>query len=318
MEEGLRIDTPQGPMDGQNRLFSRRLLGLGGAFVLMLAVVAVIQVASWPDVAGLALERPKRTAFMRRYVEQQRRSGRDTTIAFTWVPFNQVSPYLKAAIVVGEDIEFFDHNGFSVSEIKAALEDALRERAAPRGASTLTQQLAKNLWLSPSRNPFRKVKEAILVKQLEARLSKERIFELYINVAEFGPGIYGAEAAARHYFGKPASRLTQTEGAQLAAGLPRPASWNPESTSSAYERRVGRIEDLIAFHRAFLERRVGLPPVAPILDSSLLDVLRAIPVVPDTIQLDTTRTSSNPISRQFSRRDGDRTGHRTEAVPRYV
>src|SRR5438034_9445974 len=111
--------------------------------------------------------------------------------------------------------------------MREAMTEALEERKLPRGASTITQQLAKNLWLSPSRSPLRKVKEGVLTWQLERALSKRRIFELYLNVAQFGPGVYGAEAAARRYFRKPAAELTADEAADLAAGLPRPRAWHP-------------------------------------------------------------------------------------------
>ena len=112
----------------------------------------------------------------------------------------------------------------------------------PRGASTVTQQLAKNLWLSPSRNPLRKLKEALLTRQLEHDLGKRRILELYLNVVEFGPGIFGAEAAAEHYFGLTAAELAPPEAAALAAGLPKPSAWHPGSPSKAYRRRVGILE----------------------------------------------------------------------------
>jgi monofunctional biosynthetic peptidoglycan transglycosylase len=142
---------------------------------------------------------------------------------------------------VGEDIGFFQHNGFAVDEIRTAMEQALRGERL-RGASTITQQLAKNLWLSPSRNPLRKLKEALLTWQLEHVLTKRRILELYLNVVEFGPGIYGAEAAARHYFAEPASMLTERQAAQLAAALPRPSDWHPGSERRGYLQHVTRIE----------------------------------------------------------------------------
>jgi monofunctional biosynthetic peptidoglycan transglycosylase len=112
----------------------------------------------------------------------------------------------------------------------------------PRGASTITQQLAKNLWLSRSRNPLRKAKEAVLTWQLEHRLPKRRILDLYLNVAEFGPGIYGVGAASQHYFGKAPADLDESEASQLAAVLPSPATWRPGATSPAYRRRVAAIE----------------------------------------------------------------------------
>ncbi len=170
------------------------------------------------------------------------------------MPYDSISADLKRAVVAGEDIEFFSHRGFSYPELKDALKDALGEGRL-RGASTITQQLAKNLWLSPSRNPLRKVREALLTRQLEKHLSKHRILELYLNVVEFGPGIYGAEAAALHYFGSSASQLTEEQAAQLAAGLPRPSRWHPGSDSPSYQRYVAEIQRRM--HKAeFLWRRI--------------------------------------------------------------
>jgi monofunctional biosynthetic peptidoglycan transglycosylase len=140
--------------------------------------------------------------------------------------------------------------------LREAIRKAIREREAPRGASTITQQLAKNLWLSPSRNLTRKIREALLTRQLEESLSKDRILALYLNVVEFGPGIYGAEAAARHYFGKSASELSPREGAMLAAGLPRPKQWNPSSGSENYAKRVDRILE-IERRLKYLDRYLG-------------------------------------------------------------
>jgi monofunctional biosynthetic peptidoglycan transglycosylase len=139
---------------------------------------------------------------------------------------------------VAEDASFFSHRGFAADEIREALDKAVKELDLPRGASTITQQLAKNLWLSPSRNPIRKVKEAVLTWQLERALTKRRILELYLNVVEFGPGVYGAEAAARHYFRKPAAELTEHDAAQLAAALPRPSAWHPGVGTRGYQRYV--------------------------------------------------------------------------------
>ena len=139
---------------------------------------------------------------------------------------------------MAEDIGFFDHDGFAVAEIRDAVRGAVEEGKALRGASTITQQLAKNLWLSSSRNPLRKVEETILTWQLERDLDKRRILELYLNVVELGPGLYGAGAAARRYFGKSAADLGEDEAAQLAASLPRPLTWHPGSASRGYRRRV--------------------------------------------------------------------------------
>ncbi len=132
----------------------------------------------------------------------------------------------------------FDHQGFAVEEIKIALRAAVKEGKELRGASTITQQLAKNLWLSPSRNPWRKVEEMVLTWQLERHLEKRRLLELYLNVVELGHGIYGTEAASRRYFGRSAAALGEHQAAQLAASLPRPSTWHPGSESRGYRNRV--------------------------------------------------------------------------------
>ena len=219
----------------------RRRHPLRTAFLLVVAALLAFlawKAWSWPDVAGLARRNPPTTAFIERYRERQRAAGRDDRVQRVWVPYGSIAPGLKRAVLVAEDIGFFAHRGFDVGEMRLAVTKALEEGEAPRGASTITQQLAKNLWLSPSRNPLRKIEEGILTWQLERSLSKRRIFELYLNVVEFGPGVYGAEAASRRYYGKPASQLTDDEAARLAASLPSPASWHPGSTRRGYQRHV--------------------------------------------------------------------------------
>jgi monofunctional biosynthetic peptidoglycan transglycosylase len=203
------------------------------AFRLLLAVLTAIalwaawEAVTWPDVARLARGEPKTTAFIDEYRARQRILGKPGRVAWTWTPYAAISPDVKRAVLVAEDINFFSHRGFELAELQNALEEALRDRELPRGASTISQQLAKNLWLSPSRNPWRKTKEAVLTWQMERALSKRRILELYLNVVELGPGLYGVGAASQRYFGKPASELGPGEAAQLAAALPYPAVWHP-------------------------------------------------------------------------------------------
>ena len=204
------------------------------------------QAWTWPDVAVLARRNPSSTAFIDRYRAEQRASHRDDRVAWTWTPYAAISPHLKRAVLVAEDIRFFSHHGFEPAELRDAVERALEAYEIPRGASTITQQLAKNLWLSPSRNPVRKMKEGVLTWQLERALSKRRILELYLNVAEFGPGVYGAEAASRRYFSKPARDLTEEEAAQLAAALPSPGRWHPGATGPGYRRYVETIKRRMA------------------------------------------------------------------------
>jgi monofunctional biosynthetic peptidoglycan transglycosylase len=233
-------ETPRAP-GPSGRVVSprRRRLAWGcllavGIVVLAGAATAGYELATWPDVAALRTRNPRSTAFIERY----RRLHPGHRVEQRWVPYSAIATPLKQAVLVGEDINFFSHHGFDTAEIKKAIEEAWEEKEAPRGASTITQQLAKNLWLSPSRNPFRKLKEALLTRQLEHDLGKKRILELYLNVVEFGPGIFGAEAAAEHYYGLTAAELAPSEAAALAGGLPKPSTWHPGSESRAYARRV--------------------------------------------------------------------------------
>jgi len=219
----------------------RRIRNLLLAALVALGGFALFEWTTWPDVASLAHEDPRSTAFIDAWRARERAAGRSGRIDWRWVPYRRVSDELKLAVVVGEDIDFFSHHGFAVAELKKAVTEAVEDRELPRGASTITQQLAKNLWLSPSRNPWRKVKEALLTRDLERRLDKRRILELYLNVVELGPGVWGAEAASRHYFGRGADSLSAEQAAQLAASLPRPSSWHPGSPSRGYRSAVARI-----------------------------------------------------------------------------
>ncbi len=201
------------------------------------AIVAVAGAAvwlTWPDVAALAKENPKTTAFI------ETAKARGDQVRWEWVPAGRISLQLKKAVVVAEDLSFFSHTGFDTHELKLAAREAVKGKRV-RGASTITQQLAKNLWLSPSRSPFRKLREIVLTRQLEKHLSKKRILELYLNVAQFGPEIYGAEAASRFYYGAPAALLTSEQAAQLAAGLPRPSTWHPGVSTRGYNKAVSRV-----------------------------------------------------------------------------
>ena len=156
---------------------------------------------------------------------------------------------MKKAILISEDAAFFSHQGIDVNELQAALKKVWETLSFSRGGSTITMQLAKNLYLSPAKNPLRKLKEMVIARQLEQTLSKQRIFELYLNVVEWGRNVYGAEAAARYYFGKPASALDPLEAATLAAMLPSPRSAKERSLLNRRNRiltrlaRVGYLQD---------------------------------------------------------------------------
>jgi monofunctional biosynthetic peptidoglycan transglycosylase len=251
---------------------------LAGALALAVACWLGYQVVTWPDVAVLARRNPGTTAFIDQFRWSQRAQGQPDAVRWRWVPYESVSVHVKRAVVSAEDMEFFSHHGFSSAELKNAVSQALRRFQAPRGASTITQQLAKNLWLSPSRDPLRKLKEAVLTRQLERDLTKRRILELYLNVVELGPGIYGVEAAAEYYFGKPAADLTEHEAAELAASLPRPSTWHPGRDSDPYRRYVAEVERRMGV-ATFLWRAVGAQPPMPVPEGgvnldSLLRLLR--------------------------------------------
>lgn len=220
-----------------------RVLGLtrrvGCLVLLVIAGFVAFQWLTWPDVTELAIRDPRTTAFIDGYREEH---GREAPLDWRWVSYERISDNLKHAVIVAEDIDFFSHDGFAVEELKTAVRETVFEGEPLRGASTISQQLVKNLWLSPSRNPWRKVKEALLTMQLERRLTKHRILEIYLNVAEFGPGVYGAEAAALHGYRRSAAGLTARQAAELAACLPSPSSCGPNGGGEAYRRRVERIE----------------------------------------------------------------------------
>jgi monofunctional biosynthetic peptidoglycan transglycosylase len=220
------------------RRFVVRLLGL-----VLLGLLAWIgwKAITWPDPSALARSNPKTTAFIERYRSEQRKAGHEDRVSLAWTSYAAISPHVKRAVLVAEDINFFSHRGFDLGEIENAVHEALDRKDDPRGASTITQQLAKNLWLTSSRSPVRKLEEAILAWQIERSLDKKRTLELYLNVVELGEGIYGVGSAAQRYFGKSASELDEEEAAQLAASLPNPRSWHPGSRSRGYARHVERI-----------------------------------------------------------------------------
>jgi monofunctional biosynthetic peptidoglycan transglycosylase len=174
---------------------------------------------------------------------EARAKGRTSRRAWLPVPLGQVSPWLRDAVVNSEDARFYLHHGIDLVETQAALDRALDEGKLGRGASTLTQQLAKNLWLGEERSLLRKAREAALANRLEA-LGKERILELYLNVVEWGDGVYGAEAAARTWFHVAAADLSPEQAAVLAAMLPAPRKRSPRHPSARLHRRAEQVLEL--------------------------------------------------------------------------
>lgn len=180
-----------------------------------------------PPVARLRLEDPKTTSYIERYVRRSLARGRKPIVMMRWKPLHEISPHLRHAVIVAEDDQFYRHGGVDWEALRQAVRYDLEKGRWVRGGSTITQQVARNLYLSPARTPMRKLKELLLAWRLERELSKYRILELYLNIAEWGPGIYGAQAASQIYFGKDASALDPEEAVALAAALPSPWRLNP-------------------------------------------------------------------------------------------
>jgi monofunctional biosynthetic peptidoglycan transglycosylase len=213
-----------------------------------------------PDVRPLARTNPTTTAFMEMRARESRVARKPIRRAQRWVPYARISPHLKRAVLVAEDDAFFEHDGIDITQIRKSVEADLTRGRAVRGASTITQQLAKNLYLSPSRNPLRKLTELFIARRLEAELSKARIFEIYLNVIEWGDGIWGADAAARAYFGVSATNLTREQAGLLAASIINPRLLNPARPSSRLNRRQQMI----------LTRMGGVePPLVPSADPTV-------------------------------------------------
>jgi len=214
----------------------RVLLKAGAAIFLLILGWTVYEYALLPEVSSLETEDPATTALMRLRDQEYLENGRRLPRQQIWVPYDTVSEHLKKAILIGEDAAFFFHKGVDLLELREALKEDWEKGKFKRGGSTITMQLARNLYLDPSKSPLRKLKEIAIAWKLERRLSKKRIFELYLNVVEWGSNIYGAEAAARYYFSKPAFALSPLEAATLTALLPNPR--NPREKALLYRRNL--------------------------------------------------------------------------------
>jgi monofunctional glycosyltransferase len=208
------------------------------------ALLAVIAVQLWflSHLIYWSSFNPSSTAFMERYLEKP-----GTKLRHSWVPYSRISENLKRAVVAAEDAKFLDHEGFDWEAITKAIQKNESRGKVVAGASTITQQLAKNLFLSGSRSWLRKAQEAVITWMMERTLSKRRILEIYLNVAEWGEGIFGAEAAARHHFGVPAAALTPEQAAWLAAILPSPRRYERGRRTPYIEGRMATISSRMGY-----------------------------------------------------------------------
>ena len=225
----------------RSRVKAFLIIGLG----LPIGTLLFVWLLTMPDVSSLRATNPPVTALMTARQAQAEAQGLTIGRHWVWVPLARISPQLRQAVVAAEDASFFTHEGFDWEGIKEAAKYNLEAGELKRGGSTITQQLAKNLYLSSERSLFRKAREALITRSLEHQLTKARILELYLNVAEWGQGVYGAEAAARHHFQKSSQDLTADEAAWLAAILPSPRRYDPIRKTMALTRRHDRILSLI-------------------------------------------------------------------------
>ena len=227
----------------------RLLLRLG-----LLALAAVAALGAWvfvglpsrSDVRALAERNPPKTLLMAQREEEARAAGRKPRTLQQPVPLSAVSRHLIHAVIASEDQAFFGHEGVDWKAIEESLRRDVKKRSFARGGSTITQQLAKNLYFGTAKTPVRKLRELVVARWLEADLTKARILALYLNVIEWGDGVYGCEAAARRWYGKPASALSEAEAAGLAAMIPNPRRINPRVSPARHERATKRVLWLMA------------------------------------------------------------------------
>ena len=211
------------------------------ALAALAMVVVLVQAWFAAQVLWLRWNPPRETAFMAQRAAELREKNPKAAIRFQWVPYEKISRHLKRAVVAAEDARFVEHAGFDWEAIAKAREKNEKRGRVVYGGSTITQQLAKNLFLSPDRSYLRKGQEAAIAAMMEALLPKRRILELYLNVVEWGNGVFGAEAAARRYFGVSAAQLSDEQAARLAAMIPSPRRFERNPGSEYLDGRVATI-----------------------------------------------------------------------------
>lgn len=219
----------------RRRTFLLWIVGVPLALVLLLQLWYFIHICWWVN------HNPSSTAFMREQIERLQQKNPKATLKHQWVPYNRISNHLKRAIIAAEDANFAEHEGVDWEALQKAYEKNSKKGKVVRGGSTITQQLAKNLFLSGERSYVRKAQEMVITFMLEAMMDKRRIFEIYLNVVEWGNGVFGCEAASRKYFGKPAAALDQGEAARLSVMLPNPRFFGRHLDSNYLARRSALI-----------------------------------------------------------------------------
>jgi monofunctional biosynthetic peptidoglycan transglycosylase len=220
----------------------RKLWGwLWRGAVALLVLLLVYQLWIFAHVLWWIKFNPSTSAFMEDRLEIMQDKNPDAELKHKWVPYAKISNNLKRALIASEDAKFVDHEGFDWEGIQKAYEKNLKKGRIVAGGSTISQQLAKNLFLSGRRSPFRKLEEAAITLMLEAVMDKRRIFEIYLNVIEWGNGVFGAEAAARHYYRSSAAQLSPAQAAKLAAMVPNPRYYDKHRQARGLMRKTGII-----------------------------------------------------------------------------
>lgn len=221
-----------------------RRITFGRVTLVLVAAFLVVEIVMLPfpwTVAALRKSNPETTALMRQRIREAKTIEEPYKIRRLYVPLSKISDSVIHAVIVGEDGTFFEHDGVDWYEVQQSIQKNWEEKKIVRGSSTITMQLAKNLWFSTSRDPLTKMNEIIAAYMLEYYLTKNRILELYLNDIEFGRGVFGVEASSRIYFGKPASQLSRDEAAKLVAIIPSPIKHSPNSDSKFVSLRLGMI-----------------------------------------------------------------------------
>ncbi len=273
------------------RIFPRHLFGLLMLVILPVAGVAGYWMATGPDVSRLATQNPSSTSLIEERIAEAREQGLPWKPDQNWVPLSLISLHLQRAVIIAEDASFYHHDGFDWEGIREAAMRNLGKGKLQRGGSTITQQLAKNLYLSPEKNLLRKVNEALITWSLERRLTKDRILELYLNVVEWGQHVYGAEAAARHHFGKAVKDLSPKEAALLAAILPAPRQHDPLEMTPYLSKRQRWILNV-------MEKRYGIRRDATPKGSADSAIPETSPEPPPLIPPDVETQDRSGVTRQ--------------------
>ena len=270
-----------------NKNVRRWLRKTGRGVLVALAVgfgAAAYVYLTLPDVRGLRSQNPQTTAFMDLRARDAHAKGKPAQHEQRWVPYSRISANLKRAVIVTEDSAFWQHEGVDYEQLRESMEVNWERGDFARGASTITQQLAKNLYLSPSKNPMRKLRELLITRRLEVELPKQRILEIYLNGVEWGDGVWGAEAAARRYFRKSAADLNPTESALLAGAIANPHIMNPGQPTARLRRR-----------QQMIMRRMGAVTPPPVIAEPAVPApLPGIDLVPGLLP-ETGAPSAPPV-----------------------